>query len=254
MPQIRPSINLNALPLAIPCAMYSPPREGLQSVPYTLNWSVALIGNVDTFSINMQDNSYLEFSQICGLMVDNSNCGADIDFIFPDTDVVISIPAYAPYTVLQVNTRAKAFYVRALGALAIDQTSFSVLNFAPAPVAVPITKQQQIARISNATLDGVTTVALIAADVSGSLQNFQFSFAFPKPSVSFNNRVDLVDGAGATLWSGNIAAQDTSSGQTAMLANLNGISIRFENGLSIHQQGGFTPGATFNASAHYITP
>lgn len=254
MPVIGPAINFNGLPLAIPCAMYSLPKEGPQSVPYTLDWSIPLANGYDTYSINMQDNSYLEFSQICGLMVDNSNCGSDIDFIFPDTDVVISIPAYAPYTVLQVNTRAKAFFVRALGALAIDQTSFSVLNFAPAPVAVPITKQQQIARISNSALDGATTVPLIAAGVSGSLQNFQFSFGFPKPSVSFNNRANLVDGAGQVIWSGNIAAQDTSSGQTAMLANLNAASIRFQDGLSITQSGGFNPGATFNAIAYYITP
>lgn len=254
MPNIPASMNLGQLPTAIPSIMYKEPKEGHKSVAYDIDWARAIARGVDTVFINMQDGGTLEFSQICGLIVDNSNCGSDLDFIFPDTDVVISIPAYAPYTCLQINTQQVQLYVRALQPLAVDRTDFMVLNYAPMPVAVPITRQQQIASIENETLDGVSITDIVLPGVSGTIQNLQLNVAFPQPSVSFNNLLEIIDGDGSVVWAGNVAAQDTSDGLTTALAALNGVSIRFNNGIRLRQIGGFAPGGTLNVIVYYLTP
>lgn len=254
MPQIPPSMNLGALPNAIPSIMFKPPREGAKSVDYTVNWARALARNVDTVSVNMQDGGTLEFSQICGLIVDNSNCGSDLDFIFPDTNVVISIPAYAPYTCLQVNTQQVQFFVRALAPLANDETYFTVLNYAPSPVAVPITVQQLTANVNSIAIDGVTITQLVPAGVNGTLRSFALNAAWNTAPAAFNNLIQLRDGAGRILWAGNIAGQTGAQTFSAMLANLGNISLRFQNGLQIVQSGGFTVGGTLGASAYYIVP
>ena len=254
MPAIPASINLGQLPTAIPSIMFKAPKEGPKSVPYKINWSVPIARNVDCVSINMQDGGTLEFSQICGLIVDNSNCGSDLDFIFPDTDVTISVPAYTPYICLQVNSQQVQFFVRGLAILPGDFTSFSVLNYPPAPVAVPLTKQQQIAGVSNITLDGAAITQLVAATINGTLQNLNVSAAFTKPAAPFNDLIVIRDGTGKTLWAANIAADSTMPGWTGLIGDLQNISMRFSGGLQLVQTGGGAPGGTLNAMAYYVTP
>lgn len=254
MPSIPPSMNLGQLPNAIPSIMYRDPKEGAKSVAYDIAWSRPLARGLSCVSVNMQDSSYLEFSQIAGLIVDNSNCGSDLDFIFPDTDVVISIPAYAPYTVLQVNTQQVQFYVRALGALPIDRTDIMVLNYAPAPVAVPITVQQQVAVVSNESIDGAAVTQILPPGTSGTLRGFQLNGAWNGAVANYNDLIRLRDGiGGAVLWSGNIAGS-TVGEFSGVLANLSDISIRFKNGLILQQTGGFAVGGTLNANCYYVTP
>lgn len=254
MPAIPAAMNLGTIPIMIPSIMFRKPVEGPASVAYSIDWARPVAAGLTTVSVNMQDGGTLNFSQICGLIVDNSNCGSDLDFIFPDTDVVVSIPAYAPYTCLQINTQQVQFFVRGLAVVADDKTSFSVLNYAPSPVAVPLTKQQLTAAVSNLNLTGAGSTAIIAPGVNGTIQNLQVNVAFPKPSVSFNDLLQIVDGTGKLLWSCNVAAQDTSAGGVALIGNLNGVALRFVNGLSLVQTGGFAPGGTINALAYYVVP
>lgn len=252
MPNIPQSMNLGTVPAAIPSIMLKEPREGRKSVPYTIAWARPISRNVDTVSINMQDGGTLEFSQICGIVVDNSNCGCDLDIIFPDTDVTVSIPAYAPYTCLQINTQQVQFFIRGINCLAGDVTALSILNYAPAPVAVPITRQQLRAGISNLALDGVAVSQIIPVTVNGTVQAFTVNCSGPKPTVSFNNNVQLRDGSGAIMWSGNIAQDISSAGFVVNLADVNAVALRFAQGLQLVQTGGFAPGATLNASVYYI--
>lgn len=254
MPQIPLGVNLGQNPIAIPSIMFRAPKEGAKSVGYSIPWQLPLARNLDTVSVNMQDSATLEFSQISGLIIDNSQCGSDIDFIFPDTDVIISIPAYAPYTALQVNTQQVQFFVRALGALAGDVTTFTVLNYAPSPVAVPITVQQQQAIVSSIAIDGLTITQLVAAGINGTLRSFALNVAWNTAALAFNNLIQLRDGTGRILWAGNIAGPTGAQLFSAMLANLGNISLRFQNGLQIVQIGGFAVGGTLDANVYYVTP
>lgn len=255
MPNIPASMNLGQLPTAIPSIMYKEPKEGHKSVAYDIDWSRPIARGVDTVSINMQDGGTLEFSQICGLVVDNSNCGSDLDFIFPDSDVVISIPAYAPYTCLQVNTQQVQFYVRALSPLAIDKTDFMVLNYAPMPVAVPITVQQQIAQVAGVAIDGATASMLLPAGTSGTLRGLQVNGAWNAAALSFNNLLVLSNGVlGDVLWTGNIAGVAPDPQFNGPIVNLSNISLRFSDGLVFTQSGGFAVGGTLSINAYYVTP
>lgn len=253
MPRIPASMNLGLLPTAIPSIMFKEPREGAKSVAYTIAWATAISRNVDTVSINMQDGGALEFSQICGLIVDNSNCGCDLDFIFPDTDVTVSIPAYAPYTCLQINTQQVQFFIRGINCLSTDITAISVLNYAPNPVAVPITVQQQTALAGNVPIDGIGT-AILLNNVSGTLRGLAINAAWNGAVANFNNLLRLRDGAGgAILWSGNIAGITTSQ-FNGPLVTLENISRRFSSGIVLEQSGGFAVGGTLNCNIYYVTP
>jgi len=248
------AMSLGATPVMVSSIMFRAPKEGPNSVNYVIDWSRPIARNVTAVSINMQNGATLEFSQICGLIVDNSNCGSDLDFIFPDTDVTISIPAYAPYTCLQVNTRQVQFVVNGLAILPGDVTSFSVLNYPPTPVAVPITTQQQVAAVSNIAFNGATVTQMIPNTVNGTLQNLNVSVAFTKPAAAFNNLVVVRDGTGKGLWAGNVAADSTMPGFTGLIGDLQGVSLRFRNGLELVQTGGGAPGGTLNAMGYYLTP
>lgn len=253
MPSIPAAMNLGDPLTAVPSIYGREPVEGRKSVTSVVEWSKPLAKGLRAININLQDNATLSYSQVGGMIVDNSDCGCDIDFIFPDTNVVISIPAYAPYTVLGVETRQVQFFVVANGAIPGDITRFSILNFTPAPVSVPVTRQQLIAATGNQTLTGVGSTAIIPATVNGTLENFNLIVAGPQPSVNFNDLLSLVDGTGKILWQGNVAAQTTAS-EVALNVALSGLSVRFQQGINFVQTGGFAPGATWSVTLFYKTP
>jgi hypothetical protein len=254
MPYIPPAMNLGDPLTAVPSIYGSEPREGRKSVSSVIAWSKPLAKSLTCVNLNLQNNATLEFSQIAGLIIDNSDCGCDLDFIFPDTNIIVSIPAYAPYTVLAVETRQTQFFVSANGAIVSDITRFSILNFTPDPVAVPVTYMQLTAGVGNITLDGAAVTQLVPNTVNGTLENLSISVAFPKPSVSFNDLLTIQDGTAKILWRGNVAADINSTGFSGQIGNLSDLSIRFTGGIQLVQTGGFAPGGTVSANLYYKTP
>lgn len=254
MPAIPPAMNIGQFPVAIPSIMYKPAPEGPQGITFNLDWSVPIAKGLTAVEINLQNNATLNFSQICGLIVDNSNCGADLDFIFPDTDVTVSIPAYAPYTVLQVNTQQTQFYLNGLGIIAGDRTTFSVLNYAPSPVAVPITVQQQTASASSIAIDGVTLTNILPVGTNGTIRGININVAWADAPAPFNNLLTLQDGTGRVIWAGNIAGMSGVQTFNAALADLSNLNVRFRNGLILKQLGGFAVGGTLDANVFYRVP
>lgn len=253
MPNIPAAMNLSSNVIAIPSRLFSEPPEGRRSVTQIIDWAVPIARGLTAVHSNLQDNSTLKFSQICGIIVDNSDCGSDLDFIFPDTDVTISIPAYAPYTVLQVLTNQVMFYTVAADVIPGDITRFSILNYAPAPVAVPVSIQQLNASLGSLPIDGASNTQIIPAGVSGSLRAINISAVWNNAAAQFNNLISLTDGAGKDLWFGNIAGP-TPSADNYQMADLSGLSVRFRNGLQLRQTGGFTVGGTLDGNLYYRVP
>lgn len=239
----------------VPSIIGKEPKEGRKSIPYLINWSRPFAAGLDTVSFNPQGNSPLDFSQITGLIVDNSQCGASLDFIFPDTDVTISIPAYTPYTVLQVNSRAIQFYVRALGAIPSDVTSFAILNYAPMPVSVPPASEQLVGATTSISATDASQFFVIPGTVNGTIEDFSINFNVLNSSVSNRATVRLLDGTDKVIATQEVAV---AAGQTtfATLANLSGIAIRFSQGLRIRcaASGGGLPEGFFSANVYYRTP
>lgn len=254
MPATPPAMNLNQFPVRIPSIMYKPPKEGNGAVTFNVEWAIPLSKSLQAININLQNNATLEFSQICGLIVDNSDCGSDLDFIFPDTDVTVSIPAYAPYTVLQVNTQQTQFFVRGFDLIVGDVTRFSVLNYAPMPVAVPITIQQQTAAIGSIAITGAGSTLIIPPAINGSLRGINVNVAWRTAAAPFNNLLSLIDGSGKALWRGNIAGQGADETIVTSLADLSNINVRFTGGVTLVQTGGFVVGGTIDVNAYFRTP
>jgi hypothetical protein len=250
---VPPSLPFND-PLAyVPLDTYKEPNEGRKSVPIDLLWSNAINKSVTAFAINLQNNATLEISKISGLVVDNSLCGSDIDFIFPDSSTTITIPAYAPYTVLAIHSNQRQFTVKARAPINGDETFMQVLNFAPPPVAVPITVQQKTAASGSINITGAGNTQIVAAGINGTLQGLNVSFANPKPAGAFNAAFTLQDGAGVILWKGNLALDATSPGLSGELVSINGLNARFINGLVL-TQGGVGSNGTLDINVYYIIP
>lgn len=238
----------------VPSIIGREPKEGRKSIPYVINWSRPIAAGLDTVLFNPQGNSPLEFSQIAGLIVDNSQCGASLDFIFPDTDVTISIPAYAPYTVLQVNSRAIQFYVRALGPLGSDVTSFAILNWSPMPVAVPPTNEQLVSQVAAISSTSGSSFQILPLGTTGTVEDFQAAFRIlnsaNSDSVSFR-----LTSLGMVIYERTVSV---AAGQTVniTLAEFSSVAIRFPNGLEISAlaAGPGLPGGFFSTTLLYRTP
>lgn len=246
------SVNFTDPLNAVSIDTYNDPRDGRRIIPIELAWQTALAKNLSSFSINLQNNATLEFSKISGLVVDNSLCGTDLDLIFPDIAVTITIPAYSPYNVLPVFSNQEQFWIKARGAINGDITYIGVLNFAPDPIAVPITIQQKNAVVASANIVNGNT-QLVAAGVNGTLQALNVNVNSLTPPANFTASIQIKDGTGALIWSGNVS-NTTTGNVVAELVSINGLNIRFVNGLIITIGGAAAASGQFNVNAGYITP
>ena len=138
---VPPSKNYQSPLVAVRSIVGRDPPEGPMQIPIEIDWTTmgAQQGSTTTWAtyINLQNLTTQAFSQVCGLKVDNSQCGSDVQIIFTDTQEIITIPAYEPLAVFPVFTAATQFYAVALNAIGADATRIQVLNFLPPPVAVP---------------------------------------------------------------------------------------------------------------------
>lgn len=254
MPPITPPTMNFTDPLpAFPIDTYNEPREGKKCIPLEITWANVLATGKSAIQFNFQNNTTLEVSKISGLVVDNSQCGSDLDFIFPDNPVTITIPAYAPYTVLDVHSNQQQFAVKARGAISGDITFIQLLNFAPPPVAVPITVQQKTAAIANASIINGGPTPIVAAGVNGTLQGLNVSFATVTPPANFNANIVIKDGNNNIIWAGN-AVGITTGANGAELISINGLNVRFQNGLTVTITGAAAASGTYSINAYYITP
>ena len=254
MPTIPPAMNIGQIPAMIPSIMFKQPKEGPNAITFNIDWSIPIAKGLATINVNLQNNATLEFSQICGLIVDNSACGSDLQFIFPDTDVTVSIPAYVPYTVLEVNTQQVQFFVAAAAPINGDKTKFSVLNYAPPPVAVPISVQQLTAAINSIAITGAGTTQIIGVNTSGSLRGLNVNAAWNNAAAQSNDLLSLEDGTGKVIWNGNVAGPAGAQIFNGSLGDLSNLNVRFVNGIILRQNGGFVVGGTVDVNLFYRVP
>jgi hypothetical protein len=72
----------------------SPPREGDRFVNAEIDWGSPGLSGVHCVQFLLSGNSPVAFSQIVAISVDNSRCGSDVDFIFPDSGFLLTVPAF----------------------------------------------------------------------------------------------------------------------------------------------------------------
>jgi len=209
-----------------------PPPEGDFFITAEIQWQVTT-GATSAVQFSVSGNSPVALSQIAALYVDNSRCGSDVGFLFPDSAFQLIVPAYTQglYPVL---TNATMFYAQGMFTEAGDITIFQICNSIPPPVSItPPTPEQSFAGIAaEPFLAAGGTVQLVAAGTNGTLEGFNIiaTVATP-PATPQVVGVSITDGAGATLWYGVLAF---SAGQTTTTIDLSGLRLRFTNGLALN--------------------
>lgn len=251
---IPPSVNYRGTLVAVPSRVLDTPIDGNRQVSCEIDWDPALVGAGKSVVMNLNQNATLAFSQIVALKVDNSQCNADVTFIFPDTGDTITIPAESPYALVPVFTNNKYFYVSSPGSLIEDITRFQVLNFLPPPVTVPTSNEQNA--VSNQILNMVNTAAqeITSGEPNGTLESLVIQATIASAAAVFSTEIQILDSrsqyCATAIISGPIGY--TFNGAVLSVPNIN---FRFIGGLFMKIAGTFPGGvASVQPNLFYRTP
>jgi hypothetical protein len=234
----------------------SVPREGDRYLSAEIDWLVQT-SNLNCVCFTLHSNSPVALSQVVALYVDNSRCASDVSFLFPDTgfDLVVAAKNQGLYPVL---TNALTFFVTALQAGASDITIVQILNSMMPPIAIVATQSPAAAAAAqnHVAVNGITvansSTPVIAAGVNGTLNTIQIQFDLAN-AAGQHGTFALYDGTGTLLWS---AGYTIPAGQTFIqpVVNLQGLSLRFQNGINFTVTGSTFAGNSANVNLYYSTP
>ena len=233
------------------------PYNGPQCVPVEINWGT-MGGASKVVGFNLGNaGGTRAFTQIAALRVDNSNSGAEVEFLFTDTQETYTVPAYEPYALFPIFTKALQFYVvSALNGEIVetnDTTRFTLFNFVPPPVVVPAGAEQNSSSASNIS-SATASTTLVAAGVNGTLENASVFFAANFANSGMGTWT-IQDGSGTP----KIIAQGTIQGSSGdkvnlQLLNMPNLATRFTNGLYFTSTQTAVLGGTYSANVFYRTP
>jgi hypothetical protein len=224
----------------------SPPREGDKFINCEIDWgSIGGSPAYSTVQFAFSGNSPVALSQIAALYVDNSRCGVDCVFIFPDSGFQITMPAHTQGLV-PVLSNALTFYASAPGATANDTTVFQVCNSMPPPIPLTQSSQQTNASVTGISLAVNASTPIVPAPKSGTISAYAFSIDMMSAGTV---QVSLQDGFGAYFWSEiyNVAAAQT------VAVSQSGLALRFRNGLNFVVAGTTLTGNAV-ANVYYFSP
>jgi hypothetical protein len=223
------------------------PAEGDYFVSMEVDWLNSPPGNCVQFALS--GNSPVAISQLVALAVDNSRCGASVDFIFSDSGFVLTVPARSQL-VAPVFTNALMFYSNCPGSVLGDVTVFQALNSMPPPVAwAPSQTQNHEAATGIAAANASTPI--IPAPTSGTVNTISITADMIATTAAFAS-LALIDGTSALIWVTEVSLQ---SGEQVFPFNLTGLSIRFNDGLNFVVSGASGWGASSIAvNVYYSTP
>lgn len=224
------SIEYN-VPQAPFLSRFRMPPQGAQgdyAQPMTAAWSDAHPRHVNISN----QNTGSTFGVIQALYVNNVQCAVDVQFLFPDTDFQLDVPAGGE-GIFPVVSMSNSFYVVATGAGAADITRFTAFNYLPPPFAIQKPAFQNVASVAGITLANGST-AILGAGVTGTLEDL--SILFSGGTAGAGNSVaslSLVDGLGVTIASVTLAANGAVNVNAAELLSASGMNVRFHAGLNL---------------------
>ena len=250
-PLIPPAKNYVSPLIAVPTRWSLPPREGPKMIVCEVDWA-SMGGPGNCVAFNLQNNATLEFSQICAVSVDNSQCAADVQFIFPDTVETLTVPSYLPKTIVEVFTNQTQFFLKSPNALPGDVTRFSLHNEVPPPITIPITQEQNAVGSGALFADVVGSHVLITPNFSGTLEGLQVGFqgAVGAGIVVF----DLKDGLGNFIAGGRATSSPTIT-LNAIVFSQTAMNVRFQQGIVFEITQTSVPATSaFYVNIYYRTP
>ena len=252
---VPPSVNYPNPLIAVPAKSQDEPKEGRKIIVCPITWGT-MGGASKSVFINLQNNATLEYSQVSAISVDNSACGSDVQFVFPDTEETMTIPAYSPKTIIQVFTNQTQFYVVCPKSLSSDITRFSILNYVPPPIATPVTQLQNAANVAGISTTTSGTQQVIPAGVNGTIEGAVMT-STPNAAAAQTAyyTYQLVDGASNVIAQANDWCSPGTNRAAIVFQNTN-MNVRFSNGLSVVWTVVGTGGtqSSLAANIYYRTP
>jgi len=261
---IPPAANYPSPLVAIPSTMQDEPREGRKQIPIEIGWGMtaAILAN-KCVDVNFQANTSLEISQISSLKVDNSNCAADVVFIFPDTSETVTVPAGAPYVLVPVFSNSKQFFVSSPSSRATDTTRIQAINYLTHPADIPQSQMAQVANSGgNIVSGGTTVIQLIPATISGTLESLQMSMSTATALAAAQQFIcSALDGTGVLGFSPGVLVDQWNigfpvgfAGPLTEIFDFPDLNWRFTNGLKVQITGAFAQAMICNTFASYRIP
>lgn len=227
----------------------APASEGDRFVTAEIDWGSPGLLGVTTVQFQLSGNSPVAFSQIAALSVDNSRCGSNVDFLFPDSGFFLTVPG-TNQGVYPVFTNALMFYASAPLAAAGDITVFQILNTVPPPVAIQPAETQTHASVPFANLAANGATIAIPQPTTGTLQGFTLVISGSAAAESACTFA-LVDGTGATLFEQTITLP---AGYSSQVIPVSGIRLRFTNGLNAVVSGTTISSGNIAINLYYSVP
>jgi len=237
------------------------PSEGDRSISANIAWGVDDINpsgaptgvlNVDCSHIATQ-----EFSQIAALYVDNLTSGADVDFIFQDTQFRLTVPAGSQGLYPVIST-TRNFTVLSPQALAGDATFLQILNSLPPPVAIEKSVFMSTATVQAVPITADSMTIILGINVIGTMTALQVSIAGAQGGAAAGTvQIELVDGDGAILGIATIGFLNaTTFIPFAVILDLDSINVRFEGPVNmiITHTGTLPASGTADVQFLYRTP
>jgi hypothetical protein len=225
------------------------PREGDKFVNVEIDWQTTTKTTCVQFSLS--GNSPVALSQIVALYVDNGRSGSDVDFIFPDSGFVLTVPAHNQ-GMFPVLTNALMFYASAPTSALGDVTIVQILNSLPPPIPIVASTLQNHAAVSAIPLVNGSTI-VVPQSVGGQVNNgtLNSGVVILDVTTAGSVQVSLTDGLGASLWS----AQLPAIGVGIVSLPVGPISVRFIKGVNfvVASVGGGLAG-TASVNLYYSTP
>lgn len=235
---------------------YIEPKEGKAYIPVEILWpgpTAPANQRAASYEINVQGLTTQTFSQIVMLDVDNSTCGVDATFIFPDSGDSLTVPGSSG-GLFPVFTNSTRFYVSAPGALSTDITRFRILNYRQEPVALPPPVFTQIAAATAVSAAG--TFPILGASVSGTLTGWDCTISGYATSAGASGiTASLIDKATTNVLARGSITMGQNQGVSGLVFNVSGAAVRFTGGLDcVVTASGTVTSINVNLFTRYRTP
>lgn len=254
---VPPATNYQSPLVAIQTVYRRDPQEGDMMIACEADWgTMGGSGTEKAISFNLQNNSTLSFSQICAISVDNSDCGADVRFVFTDTAYTVTIPAYSPLVICEVFTNSKSFYLTAGFDGEVvegsDVTRFQIHNSLPPPVSIPTSLEQDTSQADNIDATVAGSTALIPAGVNGTLETLSVVAQLANTTGDIGAWT-IQDGSGNIVAGSQVVSSSAASNVPPFV--LPNIRVRFTNGLNfVITSTNLPAGSKFGVNIFYRKP
>lgn len=227
----------------------SAPLEGDRFINAEIDWITAT-GGLQAIQLAVGGNSPVALSQIAALFVDNSRCGSDVSFLFPDSGFELVVPAHSQ-VLSPVLSNALQFYAIAKNAAAGDVSILQILNSVPPPIPITPSTLQSTAFATAVTFAAGNT-QIVPVGVNGTLEYISINLDVQTAGTAGAVDIVLLDQT-HTLWSVPINLPINSTANLPF--NVGPLNVRFTGGIvfTIGPVTGFT-GNFASVSLYYSTP